>query len=107
LALEITKINHGEDNAQKAEDYFVNTFSKKETPAEIKEFKITEPEMKLTEVLVKSGNAQSLSDARRKIEQGGVELNGEKIADWKMVLNSQNKDDVLKVGKFGFLKLKF
>ncbi|PJA87342.1 MAG: tyrosine--tRNA ligase, partial [Candidatus Moranbacteria bacterium CG_4_9_14_3_um_filter_40_7] len=59
------------------------------------------------EVLVESGQAKSLSDARRKIEQGGVELNGKKIADWKTVLNSQNNGAVLKVGKFGFVKIKF
>jgi tyrosyl-tRNA synthetase len=107
LALEITKINYGGEAAQKAKDYFINTFSKKEVPVEIKEFKIGKSEVKLTEILVQSGNAKSLSDARRKIEQGGVELNGKKIADWKMVLNSQNKDAVLKVGKFGFVKIKF
>lgn len=107
LAFEITKINHGEEAAQKAKDYFINTFSQKKTPTEIKEFKITEQEIRLTELLFKSGSAKSLSDARRKIEQGGVELNGKKIEDWKMVLNSQNNDAVLKVGKFGFVKIKF
>jgi len=107
LAFEIVKIYHGEEAAQKAKDYFINTFSKKEIPEEIKEFKIDKPEMKLTEVLVESGQAKSLSDARRKIEQGGVELNGKKIADWKTVLNSQNNGAVLKVGKFGFVKIKF
>jgi tyrosyl-tRNA synthetase len=107
LAFEITKINHGEAAAQKAKDYFINTFSKKETPEEIKEFKIDKSEIKLTEVLVESGNAKSLSDARRKIEQGGVELDGKKVADWKMILNSQNNEAVLKVGKFGFVKIKF
>ena len=107
LALEITKINYGEEAAQKAKDYFIKTFSQKETPADIEEFKIDKPEMKLSEVLVESGNAKSLSDARRKIEQGGVELDGKKVKDWKIVLNSQNNDAVLKVGKFGFVKIKF
>ncbi len=107
LALEITKINYGGDEAQKAKDYFIKTFSQKETPAEIKEFKITEPEIKLMELLVRSGNAKSLSDARRKIEQGGVELNGKKIADWKTVLDNKNNNAVLKIGKFGFVRIKF
>jgi len=107
LAYEITKINHGEEEAKEARENFINTFSQKKTPTEIKEFKVDKPEIKLTEALVQSGNAKSLGDARRKIEQGGVELNGKKIEDWKMVLNSQNKDAALKVGKFGFVKIKF
>jgi tyrosyl-tRNA synthetase len=107
LAGEIVKIYHGEEAAQKAKGYFVNTFSKKETPTEIKEFKIDKSEIKLTEVLVESGNAKSLGDARRKIEQGGVELDGERIEDWRVVLSSQNNGAVLKVGKFGFVRIKF
>lgn len=107
LAYEITKINHGEEKAKEARENFINTFSQKKTPTEIEEFKVNKSEMKLTEILVQSGNAKSLSDARRKIEQGGVELNGKKIEDWKMVVSSQNNEVVLKVGKFGFVKIKF
>ncbi len=107
LAFEIVKIYHSKAEAEKAKEYFIKTFSQKETPAEIKEFKIDKSEIKLTEVLVQSGNAKSLSDARRKIEQGGVELNGKKIADWKMVLDNKNNNAVLKIGKFGFVRIKF
>jgi tyrosyl-tRNA synthetase len=108
LAFEITKINHGEEEAEKSKDYFIKTFSQKEIPAEIKEFKVDKSEIKLTEIIVQSGNAKSLSDARRKIEQGGVELNGKKIEDWKMILSSEVHNNMtLKIGKFGFLKIKF
>jgi tyrosyl-tRNA synthetase len=108
LAFEITKINHGEEAAKEARENFINTFSQKKTPSEIKEFKITKSEIKLTEVLVQAGNAKSLGDARRKIEQGGVELNGKKVEDWKMILSSEVHNDMtLKVGKFGFVKIKF
>lgn len=107
LALEITKINQGTKEAQAAQDYFVKTFSKKELPKNIQEFRVDALNIKLTELLVKSGHAQSLSDARRKIEQGGVEINGEKITNWQTLLDKESDHAVLKIGKFGFIKIIF
>ncbi|MCX6763496.1 MAG: tyrosine--tRNA ligase [Candidatus Moranbacteria bacterium] len=107
LAFEIVKIYHGENEAQKAKEYFINTFSKKEMPEGIKEVKVDKNEIKLVEFLVLAGLAKSLSDARRKIEQGGVEINGKKVEDWQLVLNKNNNGSTLKIGKFGFTKIKF
>lgn len=106
LAFEITKIYHGENEAKKAREYFINTFSKKETPADIPIVNVKTGE-KLTGILVKSGNAKSLADARRKIEQGGVEIDGQKIIDWKMKIDNNYDGKVIKVGKFGFIRMKF
>ena len=107
LAYEITKINHGEEKAKAAQEYFVNTFSKKETPQEMAEFTVEGEAIKITELLVKSGNATSLSDARRKIEQGGVSIKEEKITDPQMMIAKDLNGNVVKVGKFGFVKIKF
>jgi tyrosyl-tRNA synthetase len=106
LASEITKIYHGEKEAEKAKEYFIRTFSQHKTPEDIQEVSATEGE-KLVDIIVKSGNAKSISDARRKIEQGGVEIDGEKIADWKKELDKDFNRKVIKVGKFGFTKIKF
>ncbi|GBE16664.1 tyrosine--tRNA ligase [bacterium BMS3Abin15] len=107
LAEEIVKIYHRKKEAQKAKDYFVDTFSKKETPENIPEVKVSKDNIKLTEFLVFSGNADSLSDARRKIEQGGVEINNKKETDWQRVLNKKDNGSTLKIGKYGFVKIKF
>jgi tyrosyl-tRNA synthetase len=107
LAFEITKINHGEEKAKAAQEYFINTFSKKEIPQDISEVKIEKEEIKITEFLVLAKQAESISDARRKIEQGGVEIDGKKIEDWKMVLDKKYDGKVIKIGKFGFVKIKF
>lgn len=107
LATEIVKIYHGEEKALAAQKYFVDTFSKRETPESVQEFLIESEEIKLTEFLVKSGQAKSLGDARRKIEQGGVEVDGEKINDWNMVLGKKYDGKVMKVGKFHFVRIKF
>jgi tyrosyl-tRNA synthetase len=107
LAFEITKIYHGEEKAQEAKEYFVNTFSEKKIPENIPEVIVEKDEIKLTEFLVLAKVADSISDARRKIEQGGVEINGEKISDYKIVLHKDNSGSTLKIGKFGFSKIKF
>jgi tyrosyl-tRNA synthetase len=107
LAFEITKIYHGEEKAQEAKEYFVNTFSKKETPENIPKIKVEKDEIKLTEFLVLAKTADSISDARRKIEQGGVEIDGKKVEDWKMVLDKKYDNSTLKVGKINFIKIKF
>ncbi|HOW60345.1 MAG TPA: tyrosine--tRNA ligase [Candidatus Moranbacteria bacterium] len=107
LAYEITKINYGEKKAKAAQDYFINTFSKKEIPSDIAEFKINEESKKLAEILVESGNAKSLSDARRKIEQGGVSIDDEKITDIQTIITQKENKKVLKIGKLGFIKIIF
>lgn len=106
-ALEITKIVHGEKEAKEAKNYFVSTFSKRETPEKINELKVDKEKISITEFLVLAGLATSKSDARRKIEQGGVEMNGKKVIDWHLILDKKDNGAVLKVGKFGFVKIKF
>ena len=107
MAFEIVKSIKSEKEAKDAENYFVNTFSKKETPDEIKEIKVNQGQIKLTEFLVLAKTAKSLSDARRKIEQGGVEINGEKATDWQQVLDKKYDNGVIKIGKKDFVKIKF
>jgi len=107
LAGEIVEIYYGEDDARVAREYFINTFSKKEIPDEVSEFVVDNDSIKLIDLLVKSGNATSLSDARRKIEQGGVSIDDEKITDAQAIITKEKNGKVLKIGKFGFVKIKF
>ncbi|EKE25694.1 MAG: hypothetical protein ACD_5C00070G0002 [uncultured bacterium] len=104
LAGEIVNIYHGEELSRQSREYFINTFSKKEIPTDIAEFKV-EGEMKLIEVVFKSGNASSMSDARRKIEQGGVSVVDEKYTDPQMVVTKELDGKVMKIGKMGFVKI--
>ena len=105
LAWEITKIFHGEDEANKAKDYFINTFSKKEISAEdMEELKVKEGD-RLIDVLVGAGLAESNGDAKRKIKQGGVSIDGKKINDIGATIASKMNNKILKVGKKEFRKL--
>jgi len=105
LAFEIVKIYHGEAEAQKAKDYFVNTFSKKEMPTEISEVPVG-GNTKILDYIVAVGFAGSKSDARRKLEQGGVSIDGEKISE-DIIIDAKYAGKVLKVGKKDFVKIVF
>lgn len=108
LAREIVAIFHGAEEGKKAEEYFVNTFSKKETPEDIRPSQAVDAdEISILDFMVAEKLATSKGDARRKIEQGGVEINGEKITDWKTVLTKKDGGAVVKVGKIHFVKIRF
>ncbi len=105
LAFEITKIFHGEDGAKKAQEYFVNTFSKKEISAEDMEEIGVAVGDRLIDILVKNNLAQSNADAKRKIKQGGVSVGGEKIDDITAQIANDMIGKILKVGKKEFRKI--
>jgi tyrosyl-tRNA synthetase len=106
LATEITSIYHGQDDAREARKYFIDTISNKQIPNDVPEFVVSE-EMKIAELLVKSGNATSMSEARRKMEQGGVSIDDVKLLDPQMLVSKDFDGKVLKVGKLGFVKIVF
>ena len=79
LAETLTARFHGTEAGRRAREEFERVFSKRELPADIKEFPLR-PNMTVVEALVASGMAASKNQARSLIEQGGVRLNGEKVA---------------------------
>jgi len=108
MAFEIVKSVKGETEAKKAQEYFINTFSKKEMPDEIEIFTSPIPSISIADYLVKAGLATSKSDARRKIEQGGVSIDGKKINSADLELSSEKDNGkIIKVGKINFIKIKF
>lgn len=106
LGREIVKTYHDEESAREAEAYFVSTFSKREAPQDIREVKLTS-EMSLLDFLVQEGFATSRGDARRKIEQGGVEIDGVKVLDRDFTLTNMGKPSIIKCGKKDFAQVVF
>ncbi|MBU0546333.1 tyrosine--tRNA ligase [Patescibacteria group bacterium] len=78
LAYEIVKTFIGEEQAKQAQEYFVHTFSKKETPAEMPEVKPSVYDV--VAVLVEAKICKSKTEARHNIDQGGVKINEEKVS---------------------------
>ncbi|MBR0040349.1 MAG: tyrosine--tRNA ligase [Oscillospiraceae bacterium] len=85
LAFELTRMVHGEDEAQKAEASAKALFGGGgggDMPTtELTEEDLTDGGADVMTLLVKTGLCPSKSDARRNIQQGGVTANNEKITD--------------------------
>jgi tyrosyl-tRNA synthetase len=109
LAKEIVRIYHGDAEAARAEEYFVNIFSKKSIPDQVPEWvSAYDAHQNVIDFMVSAKLATSRSDARRKIEQGGVSIDGEKVIVGELILTPDLHDGkVMKVGKIHFVKIKF
>ncbi|MDP2838094.1 MAG: tyrosine--tRNA ligase, partial [Candidatus Moranbacteria bacterium] len=105
LAKEIVMLYHGAEEAKKAETYFIETFSKGHVPEDVREIIVTEPIL-FTRLLAENGLARSNSDASRKIIQGGVAVDGNKIGLLVRVTKEWD-GKVIKVGKKDFIKIVF
>ena len=101
LAREIAAAFYGEEEADRAEKLFVDTFQKGSVPEDIPIFKNT-PGNSIVDVLLAAGLAKSKSEARRLIEQKGVRFEGAVIEDPTATLTG---DGVLQVGKRHFLRI--
>ncbi len=75
----IVGMYHGTKAGQQAKEEFIRVFSKKEAPSERPKKNVAG--LNVVEALVKAGAAASKSEARRLVEQGGVEFNGQKVQD--------------------------
>ena len=111
LAFELTKLVHGEEEAQKAQNAAKSIFVAGDD-ADMPETKLTEADFRdgacdILQMLVAAGFCPTRSDARRNVEQGGVSLDGEKITDVKHALTKEQIGDgvVLKKGKKNFKKI--
>lgn len=101
LAQELVKIYHSETDAHIAKDYFINTFSKKEMPVDVPEFK--PQDYNVISILVASKLVSSKSEARRLLEQGGIKIDGKVIKEINLIVKS---GVTLQKGKLKFLKIK-
>lgn len=106
LAKEIVKLYHGDAEADKAERYFVETFSKGHVPTDVREVAVTEG-AKLIDMMVEAGLAESKADARRKAEQGGVSIGGDKLFADTVFEKNIHDGKIVKVGKKDFVKITF
>ncbi len=104
LAFEITKIYHGDELAQKAQEYFINTFQNKDIPTEIKEYKTDKSKVSLIEILLETGLVESKGEAKRVIEQNGIKIDGKTVnSNPELIITQQGL--VLQKGKRSFVRV--
>ena len=113
LAYELTKLVHGEEEAEMAKEGARALFSGGNTSqmpvTELSELDFGEDKnIGILTLLVKAGLAASNGEARRNVQQGGVSIDGEKVSDPKTVINKNDISEdgiVLKRGKKKFMKI--
>ena len=113
LAYELTKLVHGEEEANKAQETARAIFSGAAQAENMPETTLdaadlTDGGIGILNLLVKSGLCGSNGDARRLVQQGGISVDGEKVTDPKAVITeAQLKESiVIKKGKKVYHRIK-
>ena len=113
LAFELTKLVHGEEEANKAREashaLFAGGGDSAHMPTvELSSADFADGDMDILSLLVKTELASSRSDARRAVEQGGVSVADEKVTDIRTAYNADSFGTdglVVKRGKKKFVKV--
>ena len=106
LAKEIIARFHDEAAADAAHQEFINRFQKGAVPDDMPELTLT-PEggqIAIANLLKEAGLVVSTSEAMRMIKQGAAKIDGEKVADNKLVIEA-GTTQVYQVGKRKFAKV--
>ncbi|HJQ97606.1 MAG TPA: tyrosine--tRNA ligase [Candidatus Polarisedimenticolaceae bacterium] len=109
LAMRIITDFHGEAAAKEALDEFERVFSADGVPDEVQEFTVQSQDGKVfvPKLLVECGLAKSNGEAMRVIAQGGVQIDGTKVASGTRDMDVKPGTTLLiKVGKRHFAKAK-
>lgn len=104
LGREIVRLHHDEEAARQAEAHFDRLFVSREAPERVAEFPLPAGDpLWLPALLRDAGLVSSTSEARRLIDQGAVELDGE-VLTGQEVARDRLGEAVVQVGKRRFVK---
>ena len=107
LAYELTKLVHGEEEANKAQETARGLFSKGGDTANMPSTALVSSDLAdsvigILDLMLKCGLVPSKGEARRLVQQGGVEVNGKKIKEVSSVITADQlagEGLVIKKGK--------
>ena len=112
LAFEVTKLVHGEEEAQKAADAALSLFASGGSGAGVPTFDITDAQLaedgRITSILALCGLCKSRSDARQQVQAGAVLVGDEKVTDLNAVITPDQigPDGLLiRKGKKSYMRL--
>ena len=113
LAYELTKLVHGDEEAEKAQSSAKAIFSAGDF-SDMPEAVISSADLKdgaidIQQILIVCGFATSRSEARRTVEGGGASVDGEKVTDlsYKLTPDEIGEGRVIRKGKKNYKKLIF
>ena len=112
LAYELTKLVHSEEEAVKAQEssraLFTGGNAAEMPTTELTEADLTDGNIDILDILVKSGLVKSRSEGRRAVEQGGVSVDGDKVDDFRKLYAGEDlggEGIVVKRGKKNFKRV--
>jgi len=107
LARELTARFHGAAEAERAEQDFRSRVSEKAVPTDLppRSLPVDPAGIRLPALLKAAGLAASTSEATRKIAEGAVRIDGERVSDRMLVLH-MGADVVLQVGSKRFARVR-
>jgi len=112
MAYEITKLVHGQSEADQVLTTVQALFDNHQAPIDMPTTQIDSDKFNsgigILDLLSSTQFVLSKSEARRLIKQGGITVNDQKVSDTEMILTAANLTDgylILKKGKKNFLKV--
>jgi len=105
LAKTIVRMYHSGDQAQQAAAQFDRVFKDKGVPEQMAEYEVAADRINIVELLVEAEVFKSRSEAKRKLKEGAVDIDGHRVTSPDYELNLQ-KERVIRVGKRRFLKVR-
>ena len=108
LARTVVDLYHGDGAGAEAEAEFDRVFREGAAPTEVTEVAVASADlpMLLSRLLATAGLVPSNKEGRRKIEQGGVRIEGEKVTDPDLEVDASSIDGrLLQVGKRAWARI--
>jgi len=88
---------HSREDAERAAGEWIRVVSQGSVPAELEEYLVTEPGLRIDKLVVRCGLAASGSEAQRKIKEGALEVDGARVSE--LVVLEFPGSYVLRLGK--------
>jgi len=110
LAFEVTKLVHGEEEAQKAQNAAMALFGGGADDSDMPTTEITKDDLGKTvlDIMLIAELIPSKGEGRRLVQQGGVSIDGEKVTDFNLAITEDLFNDgkiIIKKGKKVFHKI--
>lgn len=104
LAKTLVRMYHTAQAAQKTAEDFQRVFTHRELPKKMDECKITKKEINIVDMLVETKLMSSRGEAKRKIREGAIDIDGVRVDDINYVVELK-QPIVVRAGKHKFLKI--
>ena len=104
LAEKLTALYHGQKLASEAKENFISQFSNKKLPENIETIALPLKMEVADKILVEAKAVASRSEARRLIEQGGVNVDGAAVKPGDKI-ELTDKPKIFKIGKRKYIKI--